>query len=144
VLSRIPKMKSSLRRALLPAILITVRFATPLQAYAPLGHEIVGAIADERLANTKTGREIHELLGGISLERAATMADTIKSWDKKGPADEKSFHYSAWPKIDAQLTEFWKANQPTHDQNAAMPSHHWFHYTDVPLVPAQKYSDGKA
>lgn len=137
-------MKSASRRILLLAIFITVRFASPLQAYAPLGHEIVGAIADERLAGTKTGREVSALLDGVSLERAAVMADTIKSWDKKGPDDPKSFHYSAWPKIDAQLREFWKANQPTHDPNSAMPSHHWFHYTDVPLMPAQKYGDGKA
>jgi hypothetical protein len=137
-------MKSASRRALLLAIFITFRFSTPLQAYGPLGHEIVGAIADERLANTKTGREINTLLDGVSLERASVMADMIKSWDKNTPDDPKSFHYSAWPKIDAQLREFWKANQPTHDPNSANPSHHWFHYTDVPLIPAQKYSDGKA
>ena len=137
-------MKSASRHALLLAIFIAVRFATPLQAYGPLGHEIVGAIADERLAGTKTGREVNTLLDGVSLERASTMADMIKSWDKNTPDDPKSFHYSAWPKIDMQLREFWKANQPTHDQNSPNPSHHWFHYTDVPLVPAQKYSDGKA
>lgn len=124
--------------------IVTVRFATPLQAYAPLGHEIVGAIADERLANTETGRQVKALLGSISLERASTMADLIKSWDKKGPDDPKSFHYSAWPEIDKQLREFWKANLPTHDPKSAMPSHHWFHYTDVPIMPVQKYGDGKA
>jgi hypothetical protein len=28
--------------------------------------------------------------------------------------------------------------------NSAAPSHHWFHYTDVPVVPPQKYRDGNA
>jgi hypothetical protein len=112
-------------------------------AYGPLGHEIVGAIADERLANTETGRKVKDLVNGVRLETAANMADMIKSWDKNGPDDAKAFHYKFWPAIDAQLTEFWKANQPTHDENSAMPSHHWFHYTDVPVVPAQKYSAGK-
>jgi hypothetical protein len=137
-------MKSASRRALLLAIFISVRFAPPLQAYAALGHEIVGAIADERLADTETGRRVRALLGGISLERASVIADVIKSWDKNGPDDPKSFHYSAWPKVDTQLRDFWKANQPTHDADSKMPSHHWFHYTDVPVVPAQKYSEGKA
>ncbi len=124
--------------------IFAVRFATPAQAYAPLGHEIVGAIADERLAGTETGRKVKELLGSLSLERASVMADLIKSWDKNGPDDPKAFHYSAWPEIDKQLREFWKANQPTHDSKSAAPSHHWFHYTDVPIMPPQNYGDGKA
>jgi hypothetical protein len=28
--------------------------------------------------------------------------------------------------------------------NPGVPSHHWFHYTDVPVVPAQRYRDGRA
>ena len=28
--------------------------------------------------------------------------------------------------------------------NSGAPSHHWFHYTDVPVVPAQRYGDGSA
>lgn len=124
--------------------IFALRFATPVHAYAPLGHEIVGAIADERLAGTETGRQVKALLGTVSLERASVMADLIKSWDKKGPDDPKSFHYSAWPEIDKQLREFWKANQPTHDPKAAAPSHHWFHYTDVPITPPQNYGGGKA
>ncbi|MEO5754270.1 MAG: S1/P1 nuclease, partial [Chthoniobacterales bacterium] len=31
----------------------------------------------------------------------------------------------------------------TTDQKAAVPSHHWFHYTDVPLRGGEKYGDGK-
>jgi hypothetical protein len=113
-------------------------------AYGTAGHEIVGAIADERLANTPEGKQVGELLDGLSLEKTAVIADEIKGWDEKGVDDLKSFHYSLHPKIDAQLRDFWRANQPTHDTNSAMPSHHWFHYADVPLVPPQKYGDGKA
>jgi hypothetical protein len=50
-------MKFGLRRSLL-TILLTVRFATVVQAYGPLGHEIVGAVADERLANTPTSTKL--------------------------------------------------------------------------------------
>lgn len=133
-----------MRSILLPSILVALQLATSVQAYGPSGHEIVGAIADERLAGTETGRRVKSLLGSISLERASVMADIIKSWDKNGPDDPKSFHYGAWPEIDRQLTEFWKANPPSKDHKSTAPSHHWFHYTDVPIMPAQKYDDGKA
>ena len=111
--------------------------------YGQDGHHIVGAIADERLANTPTGKKIAQLLDGMTLREAAQVPDTIKGWDKKGVEDPKNASYfSSRPRIAAQLREFWKANQPTHDTNSPMPSHHWFHYTDVP-VEAAKYSSGK-
>jgi hypothetical protein len=113
-------------------------------AYGPLGHQIVGGIADELLANTPAGAKVNVLLNGMTLEKASVIPDEIKGWDKRGVDDPKSFHYSRHPEIDRQLREFWRANQPTHDLNSAMPSHHWFHYTDVPLIRGEKYADGKA
>src|SRR6266480_2559969 len=136
-------MKFGLRRTLL-TILLTVRFAMMAQAYGPLGHEIVGAIADERLANTPTAAKIRALLDGFTLEKAAVIADEIKGWDKNGVDDPRSFHYSAHRNIDGQLRDFWRANPPTPGTNPSAPSHHWFHYTDVPVVPAQRYRDGHA
>src|SRR6266568_8408001 len=137
-------MKSACRRALLLMIFIGVQLATAVEAYGPLGHEIVGGIADEQLANTPTAMKVRTLLDGLTLEKAAVIADEIKGWDKKGVDDPKAFHYSAHQKIDKQLRDFWRANQPTHDLNPAAPSHHWFHYMDVPVVPVQKYRDGTA
>ena len=137
-------MKSVSRGALLGAAFLTIIFAAPLQAYAPLGHEIVGAIADERLANTPTAAKISVLIDGMTLEKAAVIPDEIKGWDKKGVDVPKAFHYSAHSKIDRQLRDFWRANQPTHDMNSAAPSHHWFHYTDVPVVRVEKYAEGRA
>jgi len=92
-----------------------------LQAYAPLGHEIVGAIADERLVNTPTAAKISILIDGMTLEKAAVIPDEIKGWDKKGVDVPKALHYSAHSKIDRQLRDFWRANQPTHDMNSAVP-----------------------
>jgi len=131
-------------RDLLLAILITAGFTAPARAYAPLGHEIVGAIADERLANTPAAAKVRSLLDGLTLAKAALIADEIKGWDNKGVDDPRSFHYSAHLNIDRQLRDFWRANQPTHDLNSAAPSHHWFHYTDVPVIPVQRYRDGSA
>ncbi len=120
--------------------------AIPVQqscAYGPDGHHIIGAIADEKLANTPTGQKVAQLLDGMTLREAAQVPDTIKGWDKKGVEDPRNAEYfSSRPRVAAQLREFWKANQPTHDPKSPMPSHHWFHYTDVP-VEAQSYSSGK-
>jgi hypothetical protein len=136
-------MKSGPLRALLLGISMAFGLATQLHAYAPLGHEIVGAIADERLANTSTAAKVRALIGGLSLEKASLLADTIKGWDKKGVDNPKPFR-GASPTIDRQLRDFWRANQPPRDLNSAAASHHWFHYTDVPVVPAQNYGDGTA
>src|SRR6266568_7470945 len=111
VLSPTLKMKSGSLFALLLGISIAFGPAAQLHAYAPLGHEIVGAIADERLANTPTAAKINALLDGISLEKAAVIPDEIKGWDERGADDPRTFHYSAYPKIDKQLREFWRANQ---------------------------------
>src|SRR2546423_3295000 len=118
-----------------------VAFRTSILGYGPLGHDIVGAIADERLANTPTAAKVNALLDGLKLEKAALIADEIKGWDKKGVDDPRSFHYSGHRNIDTQLRDFWRANQPTHDPNVPAPSHHWFHYTDVPVMTVQRYRD---
>ena len=110
-------------------------------AYGQAGHEMVGGVADKLLANKPAGAKIKELIDGITLEDAAQMPDDIKSWDRTGVDDVKAFHYTQHPKIDIQLREFWRANPPTRDTKSEVPSHHWFHYTDVPLANAVKYSD---
>jgi hypothetical protein len=138
------KMKSATWGSLLLAISAILSSVIPAHAFGPLGHEIVGAIADERLASTPRGAKVSALLDGLTLERAAVIPDEIKGWDKNGVDDPRSFHYSAHRNIDGQLRDFWRANQPTHDPNSTAPSHHWFHYTDVPVVPPQRYRDGNA
>src|SRR5438477_5551644 len=127
------------RHAMVVAIFLSIRFATPLQAYSPVGHEIVGAIADERLANTPTATKIRALLDGLTLEKAAVIADEIKGWDKKGVDDPRSFHYSTHRNIDRRLRDFWRANPPTPGVNPGAPSHHWLHYTAASVVPSKRY-----
>src|ERR1700749_4558815 len=112
--------------------------------YGPVGHQIVGAIADQKLAGTETGKKVATLLDGMTLEKVSVMADEIKGWDKKGPDDPGIFHYSAHPRIDEQLKAFWHANPPTRDPKSPVPSHHWFHYTDVPVSDVEKYADSPA
>ncbi len=130
----------SFRLAFSIAILLCGRTA---HGYGPAGHQIVGAIADQKLAGTPTGRKVAEMLDGFTLQKAAVIPDEIKGWDKKGVDDPGIFHYSSRPRIDEQLSAFWRANQPTKDSHSAAPSHHWFHYTDVPVLNPEKYADGK-
>jgi hypothetical protein len=137
------EMKPALFR-ILCLVFLTLESSITAQAYGPLGHEIVGAIADERLANTPTAAKVRSLLDGLTLEKAAVIADEIRGWDKRGVDDPRSFHYSAHRNIDRQLGDFWRANPPTPNASPGAASHHWFHYTDVPVVPAQRYCDGRA
>ena len=114
------------------------------RGYGPIGHQIVGAIADQKVTGTEAGRKVSELLDGMTLEKVSVMADEIKGWDKAGPDAPGIFHYSAHPRIDDQLRAFWHANPPTRDTKSPTPSHHWFHYTDVPVFGTEKYRDGTA
>ena len=126
------------------ATLLFIACVSSSLAYGPLGHEIVGAIADRKLAGTPTAEKIKVLLDGISLERASLIADDIKSWDKRGPDDARGIHFRDHPKIEQQLHDFWNANPPSPNASDATPSHHWMHYTDVPVLNAERYGDGKA
>ena len=111
--------------------------------YGPQGHEIVGGIADKVIANAPAAKKIYALTDGITLQRASTIADEIRAWDKSGIDDPGAFpHYPDHPGIDKQLREFWSANPPAQDPASKVPSHHWFHYTDVPVLNPHKYSDG--
>src|SRR5436190_15388571 len=129
------------RRGVLIAFAVLALRASTL-AYGPLGHEIVGAIADERLANTPTAAKIRALLDGLTLEKAAVIADQIKGWDKKGVDDPKSFHFSAHWKIDGQLRISWRGNHRRQGMNWLPPCNHWFTSTDVPVVPSKPFSQG--
>ncbi len=124
--------------------ILSLALAPVVPAWGPEGHRIVGAIADQRLAETETGRQVALLLDGFTLEKAALIPDEIKGWDKDGPDKPGIFHYTSRPRIDEQLTAFWKANPPTRDHASSAPSHHWFHYTDVPVVSGARYGEGKA
>ena len=135
-------MKTRILTAATAAWLL-IGLASPARAYGPIGHQTVGAIADQRLAQSPVGARVTALIDGFTLEKAAVIPDEIKGWDTKGADDPAIFHYSSRPRIDQQLRDFWHANPPTHDRNSPIPSHHWFHYTDVPVATPEHYADGK-
>lgn len=105
--------------------------------YGPRGHALVGAIADKRIAkssNTTVKTNLKTLLDGMTLQQAATLPDNIKTWD----SNPNGFHIPGHPTIEAQLRAFVAANP-----KSGNPSHHVFHYTDVPVFGNESYASGE-
>jgi S1/P1 Nuclease len=99
-------------------------------AYGPRGHQLVGAIADRRLKeNQAVANKVRDLLDGMTLERAATLPDEIKS-RHCGDAPTGT-------RINRELQSFVNANCGDHT------SHNNFHFTDVPVFGDEKYGDGE-
>lgn len=107
--------------------------AMPCPGFAEAGHRIVGGIADRLLVGKRAETAIRALLGPVSLERASTFPDELRGEDKA----RGTFKIPENLALEAEMLAFRKANPPSGDeQNHLPPSHHWFHYTDVPLQAA--------
>src|SRR5437773_1735523 len=113
-------------------------FAASAYSYGPAGHQMVGAIADERLAEAPTAAKIAKILGGVSLAQAALLPDKIKNWDNNPPDAADLAKLTPNKKLAKQFLAFWKANPKTQDENNPVPYHRWFHYTDVPVLDDEK------
>ena len=107
-------------------------------AYGPRGHHLVGAIADRRLAEDQVvADKVIQLLDGLTLEAAATLPDEIKGLDACGKRPSKR-PLKASKRINSELRDFLNANLCS-----SSPSHHEFHYTDVPVFGDEEYGDGE-
>lgn len=133
-----PTRKSHMKKFLASLMLVTL-FAANVYSYGPRGHGLVGAIADKRLTkeNQTVKKKVRELLDGLTLQQAATLPDSIKGWDdcrgtpSSAPVTSKT-------RINDELRAFVQANPCSGN-----PSHHVFHYTDVPVFGDEKYADGE-
>lgn len=109
--------------------------------YGKNGHQIVGAIADQRLAQDDAkGKPIYDLIDGMTLERAATIPDELKSFDSS-QAKAATFKLAGHAKLEKELREFLKANMDKVDGQAR---HRTFHYTDVAVAGHHSYHLGDA
>src|SRR4051812_10145528 len=112
-------------------VIVFCAVCVPLQAlgYGPQGHALVGAIAEYHVTKNAPAiaDKISEIIDGISLNDAAVMPDTIKTWDKF-PGDTL---FADHPSIESDLMQFWQKN---HHMIGSEPLHHVFHYTDVPIA----------
>ena len=124
---------------LVPLLLSICLFSANALAYGPRGHKLVGAIADKRLAeNEAVAKKVRNMLDGLTLAEAANLPDNIKSWDNCNPNKPPSNEpVTDRFRINKELRAFFKANLCS-----SHPSHHEFHYTDVPVFAGEKYGDG--
>jgi hypothetical protein len=116
-------------KKLLIASLILCLFSVNTHAYGPRGHQLVGAIADRRVAkNRALANKIRQLLGGLTLQRVSTLPDEIKGWRCGGdpPSDSR---------VNRELQAFVNAN-------CSSPSHNDFHFTNIPVFGDEDYDDG--
>ena len=116
-------MKTSLNtfgRILRAVLLISagIVLASTAFGYGPEGHQTVGAIADELIANSpNTVAHVRALIGNETLEHASTWADDCKY---------------AFNPHDQDMVAFVSANP--HVQGGNGPhDHHAYHFTDIPI-----------
>jgi hypothetical protein len=126
-------------KKLIPLLLTICLLSTHAFAYGPRGHQLVGAIADKRLAKNKpVAKKVRLLLDGLTLEQVSTLPDSIKSWDDCGTRPPSTAPVTSKTRINDELRAFVTANKCSNH-----PSHHEFHYTDVPVFGNEDYDDGK-
>ena len=117
-------------KKLIVALLILCLFSFNSYAYGPRGHQLVGAIADRRVArNQALANKIRQLLGGLTLQRVSTLPDEIKSW-------RCGSNPPGGTRVNRELRAFVNANceEPSHDE---------FHYTNIPVFGNEDYLDGE-
>ena len=123
-------------------VMALILFAGSGLSYGPRGHGLVGAVADRRLAkNTSVKAKVDQLLDGLTLQRVSTLPDEIKGLDR----NPNGFHLPGHQALEDQLRAFVAANpnpQQGQPNPAGVPSHHEFHYTDVPVFGNEQYSPG--
>jgi hypothetical protein len=121
-------------------VILFILIAMPASSfgYGYRGHAMVGAIADLRLSIDKpTQDKVAKLLDGISLAQAATIADSIKSWDICVDRTTMDVAVAGGARINKELRTFVKTNRCD-----SKPSHHEFHYVDVPVAGDEMYMSG--
>jgi hypothetical protein len=126
-------------KKLLPLLLTISLLSVNASAYGPRGHQLVGAIADQRLRrNRAVARKVRRLLSGLTLERVATLPDEIKSWNDCGTRPPSPDPVVNNVRINNELRAFLEANKCS-----MKPAHDEFHYTDVPVTGGENYADGE-
>ena len=126
-------------KKLLPLLLTISLLSVNASAYGPRGHQLVGAIADRRLArNRAVARKVRRLLNGLTLQRVSTLPDEIKSWNDCGSRPPSPNPVINNTRINNELRAFLEANKCS-----MKPAHDEFHYTDVPVTGGEDYDDGE-
>lgn len=127
------------------ALALAALTSPPAAAWGPGGHKSVGALADQLLAGTTTGKKVRKVLLG-SLQSAAAWADCARAvelkqgqWVYNEPgkyADCKVFEN---PKSEPLLVDFVQRNASRCGgfSSSAQCRHKAYHFVDVPIQHAR-------
>jgi len=113
----------------------------PAAAFNADGHQAIGALADKLLAGSAAAAQVKSLLGGMSLQTAATWADCVKAVSTK---DGVNFVYKSDDKLYPECIPFgtpkWKARNESFVQrnwsqcgsaHGTEWCHNQYHYADI-------------
>ncbi|HEY7371107.1 MAG TPA: S1/P1 nuclease [Polyangia bacterium] len=127
------------RRASLLVALLALFASRRAFAWGPDGHQTVATIAEKLLAGTHAGREVHKILGKVSLADAAVWADCVKAVSpppelkyRKDPQHAPECAPFETAAGEAAMIDFVKRNatncnpKPTEEI-----CHKQYHYTDI-------------
>lgn len=121
------------------AALLGLLTTSPAAAWGPDGHQAVGAIADQLIAGTPTGKKVRQILGS-SLQSAAGWADCARgveghtgSWAYPKPGTYKDCALYEKPENLPALIGFVNRNASRCGGNAGhdVCRHKAYHFTDV-------------
>ncbi|MBS0202935.1 MAG: hypothetical protein JSS49_08565 [Planctomycetes bacterium] len=146
---RIAVRRHKTQNDLLKGINVTIRLFTlcvtffsvsSAWAFGPEGHTLVGTIAERVLLtrNPSAATKVKALLNSIPLGEAARIADDIKSWDG---TPRSGLPWTMDTVVRHDVWEFLQTNSNMaggHGHSGA--DHHNFHYTDISIDGALKYS----
>jgi hypothetical protein len=107
----------------------------PARAWEYQGHELVGAIADALLANSAAGRQMKQILGAYTLNKAAMWADCVRAVRRDGTRFEyrhRDEQCAPFESVEerARMEDYARRNWDNCDGGAG-GCHTTYHYADV-------------
>jgi S1/P1 Nuclease len=136
------RLRRTWRIALIAPMSLALALATANAfAWGPKGHQAVGAIADQLLAGTATGKKVRQVLGG-SLQTASAWADCARAvesrqgtWSYTGVGTYRDCAVFENPASEHALIDFVQRNASRCGgfSSSAQCRHKAYHFVDLPL-----------
>jgi len=139
-----PHWRVALGAPLSLALALSLASADAL-AWGPKGHQAVGAIADQLLVGTPTGKKVRQVLGG-NLQTASAWADCARAvesrqgkWSYTGAGTYRDCAVFENPASEHALIDFVQRNASRCGgfANSQQCRHKAYHFVDLPLQHPQ-------
>jgi hypothetical protein len=127
-------------RTFLYIILSFLLSVSQVFAWGSDGHQTVGAIADKLIENKHAGKEVHAILGNMTLQDVAVWADCARGIDPKQNFEYKPKYHNKACEIfetkegEAEMKDYVLRNDHNCDPQPEDNSCHTeYHYADVSI-----------